>query len=800
MKTRFKKIAGDLSADWAKNLTLALAIAIGVFGVGATLGAFAILNREMDRNYLGTHPAHATIVADRGMDVVIEEKMKSVPGVLDAETHAIIVARMRVEGDWYRLLLFVIKDFNSMKMNTFTPISGAWPPPDGTILVERGAVELMRVGEKGAVEVKLAEGDIKRLPISGVVHDPTLAPARQEQTGYAYLTPATLRILGGGGGLDRIRIATTAATVSEVERIASLSGESLEREGYKVHEIQVPPLGKHPHYGQMNAILAMLMVFAFLLLSLSATLVANAMSSLMVKQVRQIGVMKTIGASSLQISGVYFLMIGIIAGAGSGVAAPLSVYAARAYADIVGGLLNFTIFDHAIPMWVFAVQLSAGILIPLGVAARSVVRGSRITIREAINDYGVRADTVNTRKFERIISGIRLKGSLLTLSLRNLFRNHARLAVALALLASAGAIFISTLNMSEAWELQLGKISLQRHYDLEARLSRPVNPKELVARINQIGGVKDVEAWSITPTSFTSVGQFAITRTYPDTGHGSFALLGVPDRTRAVDLPLLNGKWLTPGMDNEAVLNHMALAQKPGVKPGDDVWLSVEGVATKWRVAGIVEDIGSPATAYVSMAGFARASGLAENANMLRVKLEASDPGLVSAKTRQLEDVLYREKAPVSLTVPTGILRNAVAEHMAILVGILLAMASLMGAAGIVGLMSTISINVMERTRELGVMRAIGATPGTILRLLIIEGLLIGALSVPIALLMSLPLSLSIGSLIGNMAFRTPLPLVVNHPAIVSWVVLVVAGSLIATACPAYRAGRKEVREALSYE
>jgi hypothetical protein len=109
--------------------------------------------------------------------------------------------------------------------------------------------------------------------------------------------------------------------------------------------------------------------------------------------------------------------------------------------------------------------------------------------------------------------------------------------------------------------------------------------------------------------SFTSSGQFAITRTYTDTGHGSFAMVGVPEGGRAVDLPLLQGKWLTPGKDDEAVLNHMALAQKPGLKPGNDVLLSIEGVATKWRVAGIVEDIGLQATAYVSMAGFARVAG-----------------------------------------------------------------------------------------------------------------------------------------------------------------------------------------------
>ena len=140
------------------------------------------------------------------------------------------------------------------------------------------------------------------------------------------------------------------------------------------------------------------------------------------------------------------------------------------------------------------------------------------------------------------------------------------------------------------------------------------------------------------------------------------------------------------------------------------------------------------------------------------------------------------------------------AEHMGVLVNSLLAISILMGLVGALGLMSAMSMNVIERTREIGVLRAIGATPKKIRGLVINEGLLIGIISILIALGLSLLLSFYMGRLIGDMAFRTPLPLSVSSVAMMIWVLIIVAGSIAATMYPAGRAVKITTREALSYE
>ena len=149
--------------------------------------------------------------------------------------------------------------------------------------------------------------------------------------------------------------------------------------------------------------------------------------------------------------------------------------------------------------------------------------------------------------------------------------------------------------------------------------------------------------------------------------------------------------------------------------------------------------------------------------------------------------------------LPLAVLRTAIVEHVGVLVNTLIAMAVLLGLIGVLGLASTMSVNVIERTRELGVMRAIGAAPGTIMRIIISEGALIGGLSWIFAVMLSVPLSLLVGRIVGMLSFRVPLPLAISPFAMLLWLGVVLVISAGACAWPALRASRQTVREALAY-
>ena len=122
------KVIRDLTSDIPKNLMLVLAITIGVFGVGAILGAYNVLTREMRTNYMGTNPASATIEVDGNITKEILDSVRTLPGIKAAERRATVVGRMNVEGRWYPILFFVIDDFKNMTVSTVDYVSGATLP------------------------------------------------------------------------------------------------------------------------------------------------------------------------------------------------------------------------------------------------------------------------------------------------------------------------------------------------------------------------------------------------------------------------------------------------------------------------------------------------------------------------------------------------------------------------------------------------------------------------------------------------------------------------------------------------
>jgi putative ABC transport system permease protein len=185
---------------------------------------------------------------------------------------------------------------------------------------------------------------------------------------------------------------------------------------------------------------------------------------------------------------------------------------------------------------------------------------------------------------------------------------------------------------------------------------------------------------------------------------------------------------------------------------------------------------------------------------MIRIAYDDRSQNFAMAKNKDVEAILEKENISVSSSIPVWLLHNAIAAHMKVLVNSLMAMAILMAIVGTLGLASTISMNVMERTREIGVMRAIGATPEKIKKLIVWEGLIIGAMSIAIALAAGILLSIFMGRFIGNMAFRTPLSFTLSSLAFITWVIIIALGSWFATRYPARRASNITTREALSYE
>ncbi|MBI2331138.1 MAG: FtsX-like permease family protein [Chloroflexi bacterium] len=171
----------------------------------------------------------------------------------------------------------------------------------------------------------------------------------------------------------------------------------------------------------------------------------------------------------------------------------------------------------------------------------------------------------------------------------------------------------------------------------------------------------------------------------------------------------------------------------------------------------------------------------------------------MASTTRDVEQAFAEGNVSVKVTVSEALLGEAISGHVYIFIVALMLISTVMAVVGALGLTSSMGTSVIERTREFGVMRAIGARSRTILRNIISEGVFIGLMSWVIALPLSIPLSLGIGYLIGMMSFRSPLPLIMSPAGLGIWLSVIVIGSIAASAYPAQQASRLTVRETLAY-
>lgn len=276
-------------------------------------------------------------------------------------------------------------------------------------------------------------------------------------------------------------------------------------------------------------------LFGFLTLILGSILVAAAIATLMVRQVREIGAMKAVGAGSRQIAAIYLLTIAAIALPAILLGIPTSRLLAKILADIIATLLNLNIHSQAIPAWVPLVQLLSGLFVPLSIAFFPIRKASKMTVREAMGNYGVSAQAQSGRSVvAKGSTRIRRTRTSFALAARNIFRQKSRLCMTLLLLSTGGGMFMTALNISQAWDMNLQKISKSKLYDLEVQLAEPISAgTPVLSRIEQITAVKTVEGWSMLPMAFYRGTEFSITRTYPDKGHGSAFIFGLdPETTR----------------------------------------------------------------------------------------------------------------------------------------------------------------------------------------------------------------------------------------------------------------------------
>lgn len=813
LSTRWIKLLRDLeTTPWRIALTL-LTISAGVFGFALMLSSYALLNREIHSNYLATNPASATLEVDN-IDANLLTSVRHFPGIALAQAGATINADIYSHtGENHPLKIFVIDDFNQLHINKVFADKGAWPPYGGSLLLERNSLTQLqepsntsiKIGD--SLQIRWDDGRISSVILSGTVHAPAMPVP--SMVNFAYASPDSLKSFGVNVPLTELKITVSnnAFDSNAIEQTASELAAWIQTQGHKVTRIRIPPPGEHPHLKIMFAVLTVFLIFSGIALMLSAVLTATIIDGLMAQQVKQIGVMKTIGASGMQIAGLYLTFVFILSALATALAMPAGLSAGLALSKVVLANLNFELQRSALPHEIYVALIAAGVLLPLFMTAIPILKATQTSTQNALNYIGTHHQHyAGTRFFSRLPS---IDRSLI-MALRNTFRRRGRLALILALLASAGAMFMSSLNLKKASQQHLIAAATERHYDLEISLRRAEDQKKIRAIIQSVDGVNFVEAWASTTLGRHRADGLNIEKTYSDGGHGALYLTAIPDGSTLLSIKMQRGYWLSVENSNmnkngndinendTVVLNQQALDIFPHAKIGEKITLGAAGNSRSLRIVGIAAQKMTSGTAYVSNATYQKITGQDERYKNYRIVMKQHDDIFIKTVTKRIETALTQHQFKVNYSLTETKLRHEIDAHFTLLIKAIFYIAVLMGMVGVLGLASVLSTHITERIREFGIMRSIGARSFVIVRNIIFESFFIGLMSWMIAIVLSLPLSIAISKFLGELIFDEAFPLAVSFTAQWVWLLIVVTGAILASLYPAKKAARITIRESFA--
>lgn len=799
IRPRWRKVLRDMWGNKTRTILVVLSIAVGVFAVGMIATSRTILARDMAQTYAATNPASARLMISylmfgggEGFDDDLVHAVRRMRDVQEAEGRRSLSVRLQVGPDqWRDLQLFAIPDYDDIRINKVWSESGAWPPPKKEMLIERGALGLTNAQVGDTVSIKMPNGTQREVRIAGLTHDFTQMPSFLDGTIYGYVTFDTLEWLGEPRDYNEMYIVVAGDKYDKdyVQYVTNLVRDKIEKSGRAVLMTIVFEPGKHPLSDIVQTIVLLLGILGFFSLLLSGFLVVNTISALLTQQVRQIGVMKAVGARSKQITRLYIVMVLIFGLLSLTIAVPLGALGAYLFSTFMANLFNFDLASFSIPSQVLMLEVAVGVLVPLLAALYPIISGTRITAREAMSEFGLGKGRFGRGSFDRILERVRFLSRPVLLSLRNTFRRKGRLALTLTTLTLGGAIFIGVFSVRDSLLVTLDELMDMWQYDLIVTLNRPHRLEQIEYEARRVPGVVDADGAGFTATRRVRA---------DDTESDILILMAPPVEANLVKPVIVEGRWLLPEDENAIVLSTYFLRTEPDIGVGDEVVLKIDGRDTTWRVVGTCQYLGP--VAYVDYEYYARVAREAGRASSAWVVTEHHDVEFQTYVTQRLEQ--HFEQAGLRI-ISVAKMAEEQAEAEAtfnIIVMLLLIMAVLLAVVGGLGLMGTMSINVLERTREIGVMRAIGASNNSVLQVVMVEGILIGIISWVIGALLAVPLSKLLSDAVGMAFWQSPLSYSFSISGMFIWLGVVVVLSAIASFLPAWNAARLTVRDVLAYE
>jgi putative ABC transport system permease protein len=564
---RWRKVLKDLTSNKVRTLLVIFTIAVGVFAVGFVGDMFFITLPDLDMNFQRVNPHGAILYTDLFTDDLLPS-LRRVPGVGEVEGRTAAGMRvLRPNGEWATISITGIPPVEDIRIDKLFPAQPGGtiaPLGDREIYLERSNQSVLQVAPGDFITVELPDGTRRQLKVADYVYDVTNPPFVFAQAVIGFASPDTIVWLGGSLDYSQLYMTVLDNKTDEahVRRVAEAVASKVEDSGRQVYFTFIYQPGRHFAADITAALGSMMMFLGLLSVGVSAFLVINTMNALINQQVRQIGVMKAVGARTWQLVGMYLfltLFFGLLALA---IAIPLGIVLGSVSNGGITGFLNFDPGPFRLAPQGLFLQSFVALVIPVAAAVFPVIRGTRITVREAITNYGLGRGGFGQGRIDRLVELVRGLPRPILISIRNTFRRKARLVLTLSALVLAGGIFIGVFNLRAALNVAINETFGYILSDVNVSFGRAYRLQRVLPMALEVPGVVEAEAWGGALGSVLRPGE--------DTGT-QVSLLAPPADSTLIKASITSGRWLTPQDENAIVIGNAMLAARPELKVGDDV-------------------------------------------------------------------------------------------------------------------------------------------------------------------------------------------------------------------------------------
>jgi putative ABC transport system permease protein len=714
-----RKSVTDLSRRRARTAftvaTLALAVASIAFFSIPTL-----LDRAMQ----------AEVRSDRLADVSLTmrplplttaqlDALAALPNVAAVEPRSSVDTRVLVGERRAPARVIGVRDFARQSVDVVRVESGA-PPGPGEVLVDvqdanvglydgRAGDTVTDVGA-AAAEQPGGSGDLR---VSGTARN--IAGGEQVQDDNVivlYAATETVAALSGEPGYGRLALrlrdpsrAAAADTVEAVRRyLVTVPGFA----GFaNLPEVRAP--GDWPGKGETEKFAQLLSVIMALALLSALVLMSNTMSTLVAEQTGEIGIMRAVGARRRQVGLVYVRTALLLGALGALVGTVLGVVLSNLLARSFG--MTFWAIDvgFGVDVTVLLASILVGVLGPPLAALPAIRRGLRADLREALESTGSAVGAEDAA--DRLLRRARSLPRAMQIGLRSVGRRKRRSLATVLIVALAVGNLLAVLGLAAA-VTQSSRTSWADH-------------------------LEDIRVWTggrdlfdaradraIRSTPGVAEAQPALVNTVALEGREAF-VWGVPHEP-LLRYRLAEGRWFSAAEERAServAVMERNLAQAAGVEVGQRVVLATAAGAAEFRIVGFAKNQQEDGTVlYVPLTTLRSVLGRPTGVSTYWIRTSSAEHGLVDRTTTLLEDRLAALGYDVATEISYVVERDEIAANRSITTTIGL-LGFLIVAISMAGLANAITTSILERTREIGVLRCIGARARDVRRIFTTEGI-----------------------------------------------------------------------------